>query len=99
MPRQTIQGVDFSYDPISAREIRCLRDRGIGLMVQCLWTARETPPTANANIRRLVEAGVPAELHIFEGGRHGLGLAKENPGMRHWPTLCIEWLQARKILP
>jgi len=46
----------------------------------------------------LIEAGVPAELHIFERGRHGLGLAKKNPGMRLWPDLCIEWLRTREIL-
>ena len=99
MPRQTIQGVDFSYDPISAREIRCLRDSGIGLMVQCLWTALETPPTANANIRRLVEAGVPVAGYISinssRSGDYHVAKAKANIepylwGKLRWISVDVE---------
>lgn len=31
-------------------------------------------------------------LHIFKHGRHGLGLANEQPEVREWTTLCAEWL-------
>jgi len=48
----------------------------------------------------LQAAGVPYELHIFEGGVHGLGLADgENdlaadvPHIHHWGKLCCEWLE------
>jgi acetyl esterase/lipase len=40
----------------------------------------------------LLSAGVPAELHVFPKGRHGLGLADEEPGADQWPTLCAGWL-------
>ncbi|MFT7669185.1 MAG: acetyl esterase/lipase [Planctomycetota bacterium] len=40
-----------------------------------------------------VRAGVPAELHLFPDGRHGLGLAKETKGADQWPGLCTAWLQ------
>jgi acetyl esterase/lipase len=40
----------------------------------------------------LLNAGVPAELHVFPEGRHGLGLAEEQPGADKWPTLCAGWL-------
>lgn len=43
----------------------------------------------------LVRAGVPAELHVFPHGRHGLGLAQEDPGPAQWTSLCANWL-ARK---
>jgi acetyl esterase/lipase len=46
----------------------------------------------------LHKAGVPAEMHIFQSGRHGLGLAKDTPGARLWPELCHEWLNARGLL-
>jgi dipeptidyl aminopeptidase/acylaminoacyl peptidase len=36
---------------------------------------------------------VPYELHVFESGRHGLGLAEEQPGVRAWTELCAEWLR------
>jgi acetyl esterase/lipase len=41
---------------------------------------------------------VPAELHVYEKGRHGLGLAKDVPGAEHWPNELIAWLKQREIL-
>ncbi|MCS7305767.1 MAG: alpha/beta hydrolase [Thermoguttaceae bacterium] len=43
--------------------------------------------------------GVPAELHIFRTGRHGLGLAKDIPGTNQWPLLCEAWLRNQGFLP
>ena len=40
----------------------------------------------------LLSAGIPAELHVFPKGRHGLGLAAEQPGADQWPDLCAGWL-------
>ncbi|HUS39102.1 MAG: alpha/beta hydrolase [Pirellulales bacterium] len=42
----------------------------------------------------LRKAKVPAELHVFEKGRHGLGLAVNVPGTSDWPELCKKWLTA-----
>ncbi|MCH7989036.1 MAG: alpha/beta hydrolase fold domain-containing protein [Planctomycetes bacterium] len=46
----------------------------------------------------LRKAGVPAEMHIYEQGRHGLGLASNVPGVSSWPKRCEEWLQIRGYL-
>ncbi|WP_324642182.1 alpha/beta hydrolase [Pseudarthrobacter sp. LT1] len=43
--------------------------------------------------RALFAAGVPAELHVFPQGRHGLGLATDQAGPRQWTALCAAWLQ------
>ena len=40
----------------------------------------------------LLNAGVPAELHVFPEGRHGLGLAEGQAGADQWPALCAGWL-------
>lgn len=40
----------------------------------------------------LLRAGVPAELHLFEQGNHGSGLAQDNPQLRMWPVLLQNWL-------
>lgn len=40
---------------------------------------------------------VPCELHCFERGRHGLGLAKGHAAER-WPSLCATWLRGRGVL-
>ncbi|KAA5538912.1 alpha/beta hydrolase [Roseiconus nitratireducens] len=39
------------------------------------------------------EHGVPAELHVFPEGRHGVGLAKNLSGADQWPELCANWLR------
>jgi acetyl esterase/lipase len=35
---------------------------------------------------------VPFELHVYESGRHGLGLAEEIAGVRAWTDACAIWL-------
>ncbi|HQH53484.1 MAG TPA: alpha/beta hydrolase [Candidatus Hydrogenedentes bacterium] len=46
----------------------------------------------------LREHNVPAELHVYEHGRHGVGLAPDMPELATWPGLCINWLRVRGIL-
>lgn len=46
----------------------------------------------------LRKAGVPAELHIFQTGRHGLGLADKVAGTSEWSRLCQLWMQNRGLL-
>lgn len=46
----------------------------------------------------LRKAGVPAEIHIFQEGRHGLGLGPEEMPFSRWPELCEAWLKANKFL-
>ena len=45
----------------------------------------------------LAKHGVQAELHIFEKGRHGLGLARGHAAER-WPELCRSWLRGLGVL-
>jgi acetyl esterase/lipase len=73
----------------------------------------ETPPTflmhtnADAGVPpensvafylALRKAGVPAELHIYEQGRHGLGLAPDVPAVSTWPARLADWLRVRGVL-
>lgn len=46
----------------------------------------------------LRKAGVPAELHIFEPGPHGVGLAMNDAVLNAWPPLLSTWLRARGLL-
>jgi acetyl esterase/lipase len=46
----------------------------------------------------LRKAGVPAELHIFEPGAHGVGLAMNDPVLNAWPPLLATWLRQRGLL-
>jgi acetyl esterase/lipase len=44
------------------------------------------------------KARVPAELHIFEKGRHGLGMGPRELPFSAWPSLCATWLRSQKLL-
>jgi hypothetical protein len=46
----------------------------------------------------LRRAGVPAELHIYERGRHGVGLAPTDLVLSSWPRRLADWLYSRGLL-
>lgn len=55
-------------------------------------------PQGSANLYlKLVEAKVPAEIHIYEKGGHGYGLKAGNtlPGQLDWKARAIDWLRSR----
>jgi acetyl esterase/lipase len=41
---------------------------------------------------------VPAELHVFQKGRHGLGLGPRGLPFSAWPQLCEAWLHNQNLL-
>ena len=43
----------------------------------------------------LIKAGVPAEMHIFQHGGHGSGLAPANPQLQPWTEMLIKWMRER----
>jgi acetyl esterase/lipase len=45
--------------------------------------------------RALRKNKVPAELHIFEKGPHGVGLAPKDRVLSVWPQLLASWLKSR----
>lgn len=47
----------------------------------------------------LRKAGVPAELHIYQNGPHGVGLAQKDPVLATWPARLKDWLFVRGIIP
>lgn len=74
---------------------------------------RDTPPTflfhTNADTTvpaensvyfylALRKAGVPAEMHIFEPGAHGVGLGMNDAVLSAWPPLLSTWLRQRGLL-
>ena len=78
-----------------------------------LQVTRDTPPTflfttsadttvpaenSIAYYLALHKAGVPAELHVFEPGPHGVGLALGDPVLGEWSTLLRNWLRARGLV-
>ncbi len=35
---------------------------------------------------------IPYAMHLYEQGKHGVGLAETDPVLRGWPSVCADWL-------
>jgi acetyl esterase/lipase len=46
----------------------------------------------------LRKAGVPAEMHLYERGPHGVGLAPTDEALSSWPARLADWLRVRGLL-
>jgi len=46
----------------------------------------------------LTKAKVPAEMHLFQNGPHGVGMALTDPALSPWTILLSNWLRARGLL-
>lgn len=44
------------------------------------------------------KAGVPGELHVYQNGPHGVGLAPDDPILSSWPERLDAWLRVRGLL-
>jgi acetyl esterase/lipase len=84
-------------------------DELVKLLSNELQVTKETPPTFlwhtaedtgvlpdNSMLFALAlqKNGIPYELHIYEKGRHGIGLANGHP----WTEQCLRWLKLRGFL-
>jgi acetyl esterase/lipase len=45
----------------------------------------------------LRRAGVPFDLHVYEKGQHGLGLAKHDEHVASWSNVCGLWLKRQQF--
>jgi acetyl esterase/lipase len=45
-----------------------------------------------------IQAGMPAELHLFENGGHGFGFLREGKASDAWPELFERWLRMHEFL-
>jgi dipeptidyl aminopeptidase/acylaminoacyl peptidase len=64
-------------------------------------TNADTTVAAENSVRfylALRQAGVPAELHIYEHGPHGVGLAPTDATLSSWPARLADWLRGRGLL-
>lgn len=57
------------------------------------------PQSAATLYLALLEAKVPAEIHIYEAGGHGFGMQKRDnaPGTSDWPNRALDWLRGRGL--
>lgn len=46
----------------------------------------------------LRKAGVPAEMHIFKDGPHGVGMPLNDAALSEWPKVLANWMRASGLL-
>jgi acetyl esterase/lipase len=63
-------------------------------------TADTTVPSENSALFYLAlrKAGVPAEMHVYERGPHGVGLGQTDEALSSWPGRLADWLRGRGLL-
>ena len=63
-------------------------------------TTDQTVPVENSVLfyMALRKAGVPAEMHIYANGPHGVGLGATDLALSSWPRHVEEWMQGRELL-
>ena len=65
-----------------------------------MHTSEDAVPAENSVdfFLALQKAKVPAELHVYEKGRHGYGLGSKDAVLRSWPERLADWLRVRGML-
>ncbi|MCA9063899.1 MAG: alpha/beta hydrolase [Planctomycetaceae bacterium] len=97
----------FGADRINSPEL-------IELLSNEKQVTRDTPPTfifhttedqavpvenALRFFGALRSSGVSCEMHIYQKGRHGVGLAQTDPILSTWPARLQDWLSTNGYLP
>jgi len=98
--RQNLLGMEASSNLVS--RLSCETQVTTNTPPTFLWHTDEDPwvPAENSVMfyQALRRAGVPAELHIYRRGNHGVGLATYMPDTGEWKTACLEWMKGQGIL-
>ena len=80
------------------RQIRQEVDSNIIFSWRKFLTLRQLTENSIAFFLVAREAKIPAELHIYEKGGHGTGLAYHVPGTLQWTKDCEEWMRVNGFL-
>ena len=59
------------------------------------WEDTGVPPLNSVLVyQAMLKHGVKGELHIFQPGRHGVGLGLDIPGTGQWNQLAVQWIKS-----
>ncbi len=98
--RDSLLGVPA--DPKLVEELSLERRVTAGTPPAFLFHTADDPgvPVENSLtlFQALRDARVPAELHVFPKGRHGVGLAPGATVLSQWPGLCATWMRSLGLL-
>jgi acetyl esterase/lipase len=91
------------YDPALAEQVSTEKQVTAQTPPTFLFHTGEDPgvPVENSVLFYLAlrKANVAAELHVYQKGRHGVGLAQADPVLSSWPDRLADWLKVQGLLP
>jgi acetyl esterase/lipase len=91
------------YDPVLAEQLSTDKRVTTQTPPTFLFHTGEDPgvPVENSVLFYLAlrKANVPAELHVYQKGRHGVGLAQTDPVLSTWSDRLADWLKVQGLLP
>ena len=81
-----------------SNELQVTKDTPPAFLVHAVTDA--TVPVENSLLyaEALRTAKVPFEIHLYEQGPHGFGLAPTNPILASWKDRCADWLTVRGFI-
>jgi dipeptidyl aminopeptidase/acylaminoacyl peptidase len=41
---------------------------------------------------------IPAEIHVYEHGKHGFGIEPQQGPAEQWTKACLDWMRRQKII-
>lgn len=116
---RTIQNDPKYYNPECAKiakdctpELDFINYTGTHMPPMFIWNNRfdkYVPPINQARIaEKLIEYDIPFEMHIFQGGEHGMSVCNnlssyneeqkklnaENPNVAMWVPMCVNWINS-----
>jgi endo-1,4-beta-xylanase len=86
------------YGPGRAAPDESLKDYPPTFLIAAAGDNSSAPASAQFFID-LRKAGVNAELHLYQQGRHGFGLAEGHPVLSDWVGRCEIWMKNLGLLP
>ena len=81
-----------SWSPPSRDELQVTAETPPTFLVHTSEDDGVPPENSVLFYEALQKAKVPAEMHIFAKGKHGLGLGAKDSGLSSWPRLCAAWM-------
>ena len=99
--KENLLGKKPSKDSINffSNELQVKEDTPPAILIHTNQDTGVPPENSIQYYLALRKNNIPAALHIWEGGPHGLGLAKNYDGsFKNWPETVERWMVERAIL-
>ena len=86
------------YVDYFSNELQVKADTPPAIMIHTNQDSDVPPENSVLYYLALRKYNIPAAIHIWEKGEHGLGFGKEGDSFKSWAQICEEWMIEREII-